>query len=189
MLAKIYTVDEDKLIKRCQNKDRAAQKYLFEKYKSILFGIILRYVKNKATAEDLLSDVFIQIFDKVHTFKFKGSFEGWMKRIAVNQSLMFLRKQKDVTYTNESFLLDKEQKASALHQLQHEDIIACIKALPDGYRTIFNLYVIEGYKHREIAEMLDISIHTSKSQLIMARKKLREFLEARDYPGLKNYES
>lgn len=189
MLVKIYTVDEIELIKRCRKGDRAAQKFLFEKYKSILYGLILRYVKNPATAEDVLSDAFLQIFDKIDTFRFQGSFEGWMKRIAINKSLMHLRKHKDVSLTDNDFILDRTQAPSAIEELEHNEIIACIQELPEGYRAVFNLYVIEGYKHREIAEMLEISIHTSKSQLIMARKKLKELLEARDYPGLKNYQS
>ncbi len=189
MLLKIYTVDENKLIRRCQDNDRTAQKYLFEKYKSTLYGIILRYVKNSATAEDVLSDVFIQIFDKVGSYQFKGSFEGWMKRIAVNHALMHLRKHKNMTYTEEDFILDQPQSPEAIEELEEQDILACIQELPDGYRSVFNLYVIEGYKHREIAEMLDISIHTSKSQLIMARKKLKELLKRNNYPGLQNYRS
>ena len=118
---------------------------------------------------------FYKIFTKVNQFNDEGSFEGWMKRIVVNQSLMQIRKNSNLNlHVDIENAYDLNEREKALDNLNHEAIMELIQSLPVGYRTIFNLYVIEGYKHREIAEQLGISINTSKSQLILAKKKLRE---------------
>jgi RNA polymerase sigma-70 factor (ECF subfamily) len=132
----------------------------------------MRYLKDRADAEDAMISSFQTIFSKISSFKGSGSFEGWMKRVVVNHCLMELRK-KHIKFDS----LDTElQKPVSRHNqydmLYEQDILKLLNSLPDGQRAIFNLYAIEGYKHREIAEILRISINTSKSQLIQARKKL-----------------
>jgi RNA polymerase sigma-70 factor (ECF subfamily) len=160
----------EKIIDGCRNNDRVSQKKLYSKYSPILFGICRRYVKDFQEAEDVLVEGFIKIFGKINTFEGRGSFEGWMKHIMVNECLMHLRKRK-LVYNGFEYEIPVKHKA--IENLKYNDIIEMVNLLPNGYRTIFNLYVIEGFKHREIAEKLGISINTSKSQLILAKKKLR----------------
>ena len=121
-------------------------------------------------------DTLFKMFTSIHQFRGAGSFEGWMKRIAVNQSLMLLRKKHNFRMTVEISNVDVATKSNAIDNLQERDVMALLEKLPTGYRTIFNMYVVEGYKHREIAEILNISINTSKSQLILAKKRLRALL-------------
>jgi len=144
-------------------------------------GICRRYVKVLEDAEDVLIDTFFKIFTNIHQYKGAGSFEGWMKRIAVNQSLMLLRKKHNFKLTVEISNIDIATPSKALSSLQEDDVMALLEKLPTGYRTIFNMYVVEGYKHREIAEELGISINTSKSQLILAKKRLRNMLSDQEW--------
>ena len=167
---------EDKVIQGLKNEDRKVQQWLYDKYAPILLGICRRYVKVTEDAEDVLIDTFFKIFTNIHQYKGNGSFEGWMKRIAVNESLMLLRKNHNFRLTVEISNVEISTKSSALDNLQERDVMALLEKLPTGYRTIFNMYVVEGYKHREIAEILKISINTSKSQLILAKKRLRALL-------------
>lgn len=167
----------DELRKGCLDGERWAQKALYNRYAPLFLTIAMRYVKDRHLAEDVLADGFIKIFSKLHTFQNTGSFEGWMKRIIVHEALMYLRKPSNLRLVQTDETVDMAILPKALENLATEDILNLIRQLPDGYRRIFNLYVIEGYKHREIAEMLDISIHTSKSQLIMAKKKLIGLIE------------
>lgn len=176
--------NEQDLLKGCQKHDATAQRILYERYSPILLGICRRYVKPLADAEDVFADAMIKIFERIGQFKGKGSFEGWMKRIAVNESLMFLRKYKRIHHKSEEELPESSVKAEAIQELEFEQLLALLDRLPEGYRTVFNLYVLEGLKHREVAEELGISINTSKSQLIQARKRLKEYLDKMDYPGI-----
>lgn len=172
---------ETQLIAACKKGNRKAQRILYERYAAKMFGVCRRYIYNEADVEDTLLNAFYKVFANIHTFEDKGSFEGWIRRIVVNESLMFLRKKKRMS-TLYIEMSDKEIEvptaAKAQEDLQEADILKLLDELPDGYRTVFNLYVIEGYKHREIADMLNISINTSKSQLIKARKMLRDLLQA-----------
>jgi len=163
----------EKIIQGCRTNDRVSQKNLYLKYSPILFGICRRYIKDFQDAEDVLIEGFIKIYGKINTFSGRGSFEGWMKQIIVNECLMHLRKRK-LVYNGFEYEIPVEHKA--VENLKYNDIIGMVNLLPNGYRTVFNLYVIEGYKHREIAEKLGISINTSKSQLIHAKKKLKQIL-------------
>lgn len=165
------------LVKACQKHDRKAQKDLYDRYAPLFLSMTRRYFSNQAEAEDAMIEAFYTIFNKINKFLGDGSFEGWMKKIVVNTCLMELRKKK-VQYAELDSAVQKESPNPAPDQtLFEKDILKLLDKLPDGYRTIFNLYAIEGYKHREIAKMLDISINTSKSQLIQARKRLAEFIE------------
>jgi len=164
------------IINRCKQQDRKAQQALYDKYAPLFYGISLRYMKNNTDAEDVLVEGFYKIFSKIDQFQNKGSFEGWMKRIIINEALMAIRKKNNLNLHVEIEKANQVKTESVAEMnLTYQELLGLIQALPTGYRTIFNLYVIEGYKHREIAEKLNISINTSKSQLILAKKKLQEF--------------
>lgn len=167
---------EKELIERCRREDRRAQKLLYDRYTPKMFGVCRRYIKTKEDAEDVLVEGFYKVFKKLHQFKDAGSFEGWIRRIMVNESLMYLRKAHNFKLTIEVSNIDIKSKVTVEDDLAAQDILNLLSKLPTGYRTVFNLFVLEGYKHREIAEMLGISINTSKSQLILAKKRLRTML-------------
>lgn len=169
---------EQELIKGCKMRNRDAQKKLYRQYAPVLLGICRRYVKQQEDAEDVMLESFYKIFSNIDQFEGKGSFEGWMKRISVNESLMFLRRKHNFNLSIDSNHLEiKEDAWSIEEKLFEEDILDIMDTLPTGYRTIFNLYVIDGLKHREIADELGISINTSKSQLIQAKRKLASLLK------------
>lgn len=175
---------ENELIQACRKRDRKAQKLLYDQYAPLLFGICKRYVKTQEDAEDVLLEAFYKIFSKIDQFNDQGSFEGWMRRITVNEALMFLRKNKHFKYQVEPQDYHASTKITIEDNLAATDILQLLDQLPDGYRTIFNLYVLEGYKHREIAELLGISINTSKSQLIMAKKRMQELIKFQEHPDI-----
>lgn len=167
------------IISRCKQKDRRAQNMLFNSYAPLFKSICLRYMKNEVDAEDALIKGFYKIFKNLHSFKGEGSLEGWMKRIVVNECLMLLRKNHNI---NMMVAIDDASvmnslKVDFVDNLTYEEVLALLDELPVGYRTVFNMYVIEGYKHREIGEKLGISINTSKSQLILAKKKLQQLVK------------
>ena len=170
----------DRLIEACKNNDRRSQKEIYHRYASKMLGVCRRYVKSLENAEEVLMLGFCKVFTKIQSYTGKGNFEGWIRRIMVNESLMFIRKKYrfDEHVDIQDIPLQISQ-ATVLDELAAQDIIDMMNELPTGYRTVFNLYVIEGYKHKEIAEMLGISINTSKSQLLLAKKKLRSMIEDR----------
>lgn len=187
-MSKKQPVEElEHLIEACKKEDRRAQQALYDRYAPLLFGVCKRYVKTREDAEDVLVEAFFKILTNIQSFKSEGSFEGWMRRIAINESLMFLRKQHNFNMTVEiNPQIDGEpDPITPVDELQAQDILELLEGLPTGYRTVFNLYAVEGFKHREIADMLGISINTSKSQLILAKKRLQELLEKLKYPGIK----
>ncbi len=164
----------DELVKKCINNEPAAQKELYKQLGGKLFAICLRYTKNRAEAEDWLQESFIKIFTNLKSFKFEGSFEGWAKRITVNHILSDLKKQKNLKFTDEveeNTLMVEEEAHSNIGK---EELIRFINLLPEGKKVIFNLYVIEGYSHKEIAETLNINEGTSRGQLAKAREQLVE---------------
>ncbi len=165
------------IVQQCKLERSKAQKELYDHYSKLFFGICRRYVKNFQDAEDVMIEAFYKIFSNIKQFQGKGSFEGWMKRIVVNECLMFLRKKNIFNLNIEVDNLHISEEAVAPTHLMYMDLMKTLDMLPTGYRTVFNLYEIEGYKHREIAELLGISINTSKSQLILAKKKLRKLLK------------
>jgi len=184
---KYHPLTEEELIAACRQGDRRAQKQLYDRFSPVMFGVCRRYIKTPQDAEDVLVEAFFKVLTNLHQYKSKGSFEGWIRRIVVNEALMFLRKRHNFRLTAELSETDRAAPALVVDELAAEDILALLEQLPTGYRTVFNLYVVEGYKHREIAEILDISINTSKSQLILARKKIQSLLEDSGYPGLRGY--
>jgi RNA polymerase sigma-70 factor (ECF subfamily) len=168
-------MEESRLIQLCIKEDQKAQECLYKRYAPKFFAIILRYIPGHADAEDVLVESFHKIFLKINTFNNRGSFEGWMKKLVVNDCLMFLRKNKRLTLDLDA--LDNVQPTEPLMMERDVDAIRLIiDALPNGYKIIFNLYVIEGFKHKEIAELLGISVNTSKSQLIHAKRSIRKSL-------------
>jgi len=170
-------MNEADIIRGCKAQDRKTQKKLYELYAPILLGICRRYVKNLTDAEDVLLETFYKIMSNIHQYRGKGSFEGWMKRIAVNESLMFLRKKHNFNISLDYVQLSIADDNNVEETLFEADLLKVLDSLPTGYKTIFSLYVIEGYKHREIAEKLNISINTSKSQLIQAKRKMAFLLK------------
>lgn len=167
------------LIQRCKNQDRNAQEELYRIYAAKLFGVCLKYSDNYQQAEDNLQDGFVTIFEKIYQYKDEGSFEGWMKRILINTALQKHRKQKVYAITNEENIPEEEIEIET-DDLSVDFLLECVQNLPDRYRQVFNMYVMDGYSHREIAEMLKISEGTSKSNLARARMALREKIEKKE---------
>lgn len=164
------------LISACKNNERQAQKELYDNYSSYILGICMRYMKKRDEAEDAMIQSFFRIMNNIQSYNGSGSFEGWMRRIAINECLMAIRKKKMLMVDIDDAKQLEYSETSIVELLEYQELLQILDELPTGYRTVFNLYVIEGYKHREIAEQLNISINTSKSQLILARKRLVEIL-------------
>jgi len=149
-----------------------------------MLGVCRQYIKDLQFAEDVMVNGFFKVFTHLDSFKFEGSFEGWVRRIMVRESISFLRKKQFVVYDDE--VLDKSQSQDAsfsIAEMNTEHIQLLIDGLPDGYKTVFVMYAIEGYKHKEISELLGISESTSKSQLFKARRILQERLKAQKSIG------
>jgi RNA polymerase sigma-70 factor (ECF subfamily) len=167
------------IIEGCVRGDKRAQDTLYKKYASLLYGICLRYAKNKMEAEDVLQEVFVKIYNNVHTYHHDGSFEGWLRRIAVNTSITHYRKNLKHAYQEDvDDLVKSKNDPIEVEDLEFtaEEMMNCINKLPAGYKTVFNLYVIEGFMHKEIADMLEIDVNTSKSQLSRAKTYLQREL-------------
>ena len=166
----------EELILNCKKQDVTAQEALYRKYSNTLFSICLKYSPNYAEAQDNLQDAFLTIFARIEQFKGKGSFEGWIKRITVNTVLQKYRKQRVFDISNEAQLEDEEVTLEDT-SVPLDFLLEIIQQLPDRYRLVFNLYVLDGYSHKEIAEMLGISDGTSKSNLARARMILKQKIE------------
>jgi RNA polymerase sigma-70 factor (ECF subfamily) len=174
----------EQLIEGCVNKDRKAQQLLYERFAPVMFTVCLRYVKETAEAEDVLVKAFMKVFQHIGRFEGKGSLEGWIRRIVVNEGLAYLRSNKTMYLEVDIVKADTAPSANTDH-LAVEDLMAMVQQLSIGYRTVFNLYAIEGYSHAEIAEMLQISEGTSKSQLSRARQLLQKMV-ADSEKGMQN---
>jgi len=164
------------IIKACKKQDPKAQKQLYERYAPKYLGVCKRYIKDNADAEYIMVEGFFKILTKIDSFKGKGNFEGWMRRIMVNESLMYLRKKVNYHMIVESNSKIPSKDLTINDQMAYDDLLKVLDLLPDGYRTIFNMFAIEGYKHKEIAEKLNISESTSKTQFFHAKKRLQEIL-------------
>ncbi len=177
-----YVMDENKdLIEGCVRGEKASQDKLYKKFCSLLFGICLRYAKNRMEAQDVLQDVFVKIFGNIHTYHHDGSFEGWLRRIAVNTSITHYRKNLKHAYQEDiDDMVRHKNDPIAYEDLEFtaEEMMLCIEKLPHGYKTVFNLYVVEGFMHKEIGDMLGIDVNTSKSQLSRAKTYLQKELAA-----------
>lgn len=165
---------EYELIKGCIKQDSACQRLLFEQYAGKMMTVCLRYAHDSMEAEDMLQEGFIRVFNYIDQFKFEGSFEGWIRRVVVNTALKHLQKKRlSFTEINDNHQQAPRLESYAYSNLGEEELMKLIGQLPSGYRTIFNLNIIEGYSHEEIAKMLDIQPSTSRSQLVKARKMLQ----------------
>jgi RNA polymerase sigma factor (sigma-70 family) len=173
----IYRAKEIELIEGCLRQSRQAQQSLYQRYAGKMLALCCRYVKGRMEAEDVLVMSFTKIFERISQYKGEGSFEGWIRRVVVNESLTYLRKHKNMyleTAIEEALFEADYQKLE--NELEADDLMKLIAGLPVGYRTVFNMYAIDGYNHQEIAEHLGISENTSKSQLSRARALLQKRL-------------
>lgn len=171
---------EVELLRRVKKKERTAQQELYNRYKSHWFVICLRYNKRREDAMDILQNALVNIFSKLYQFdEQKGDFKSWSSKIVVNENLMFLRKKTNTIRTEEISTNDiyTAHEDSEESVLSSEKLTKMIQSMPQGYRTVFNLYVMDGYTHVEISEILNISVGSSKSQLSKARKFLQQKLE------------
>jgi RNA polymerase sigma factor (sigma-70 family) len=169
---------EQAIIAGCIHNDAIAQRELYNKYSSKMLSVCYRFAQNKDDAEDMLQEGLIKVFTQIHTFQNKGVFEGWIRRIMVHTCINFLKKYKkfnenvDIAYASNLYV--KEETLPSI--MQGRQVIDCIRLLPIGYRTVLNLYAIEGYSHREIGDMLDIEESTSRSQYARAKAMLETIL-------------
>ena len=172
-------IDERTLIERCQNKDRIAQRTLYERFAGKMFVVCQRYSRSSFEAEDMLQEAFIKVFGQINNFRFEAPFEAWLRRVVVNTAISCYRKEKnwhnhtDITHCTESIA----ESETALANMQYEQLLDAVRKLPAGSQTVFNLHAIEGYHHAEIAELLGISEGTSKSQYARARQLLQHKLK------------
>ncbi|MDO3693919.1 RNA polymerase sigma factor [Wenyingzhuangia sp. chi5] len=169
-------MDIKKLIKECQQNKTQSQSKLYELFAPKLYAVCYKYSRNQAEAEDTLHDGFITILKKINQFQYKGSFEGWMKRIIINTALEKYRKEKVFPLISEE-IEDEVEVEIDEENTSIDELLACIQKLPNRYRLVFNLYVLDGYSHKEIAKMLEISEGTSKSNLSRAKMILKKALE------------
>ena len=175
--------EESTLIAQAVENNRHAQQKIYSRHAPKMLGICRQYVKDVQQAEDIMITAFMKVFTNLKNFEHKGSFEGWIRRIMVNECISYLRVQKKVSFLEDEFYAEDTFNNIESH-FSVEDIQSLIDSLPDGYKMVFNLYAIEGFKHQEIAKMLGINEGTSKSQLSHARKMLKDQINK-----LKNYEN
>lgn len=171
-------ISESDLLEGCRKGERKMQQELYNRFAPRMYGVCLRYASNAEEAEDILQEGFIKIFNKINSYRGDGSFEGWIRRIFVNTAIEHFRKKtylQPITETEENTVEGKY--LSVLDSLAEKDIIQLIQQLSPGYRTVFNMYVVEGYTHKQIAEMLGISEGTSKSQLSRAKLILQDLVK------------
>lgn len=171
-------MSETALIEDCINNSSVAQRELYNRFSGVLFGICYRYASCRQDAEDMLQEGFIKIFTKISSFENKGNFEGWMKRVMVHTCINYLKKNKkfdSIISLDEVFHLEIKEESIA-SKLLGKQVMECLRLLPIGYRTVVNLYAIEGYNHKEIGDMLEIGESTSRSQYIRGKNVLESIL-------------
>ena len=169
---------EEAILQGCLSNNAAAQKALYEKYSAKMLSVCYRYAHNREDAEDMLQEGFIKVFGQIHTFHSRGAFEGWIRRIIIHTCINNLKKNKrfneSVDLIHATSMQVKEETIPSIIQAKH--VVVCIRLLPIGYRTVLNLYAIEGFSHREIGEILDIEESTSRSQYTRAKAMLEDML-------------
>jgi RNA polymerase sigma factor (sigma-70 family) len=172
------TMTEEAILQGCLKNNAAAQKALYQKYSAKMLVVCYRYAHNREDAEDMLQEGFIKVFSQIHTFENRGALEGWIRRIVVHTCINHLKKNKrfnesvDIIHAN-SIQVREESIPSII---QAKEVVECIRMLPIGYRTVLNLYAVEGFSHKEIAGMLDIEESTSRSQYTRAKAMLEDIL-------------
>ena len=169
---------EQSLIEACNNNNAAAQRELYNRFSGVLFGVCYRYAFRREDAEDMLQEGFIKIFKNIESFGNKGNFEGWMKKVMVNTCINYLKKNKRLTemLNIENAYTLEIQEESIASKLLGKQVMECLRMMPIGYRTVINLFAIEGYSHKEIAEMLAITESTSRSQFVRGKSLLESIL-------------
>ncbi|WP_194851528.1 RNA polymerase sigma factor [Nonlabens antarcticus] len=167
---------QKQLIYNCKNGDRKAQKELYDRYSNTLFGCCLKYAPNYQEAQDILQDSFLTIFKKIGQFEDAGSFEGWCKRITINVALQRYRGTKVYRLEDGDCVIDEVLEIEEPDNLGMQEMLLMIQQLPDRYRLVFSLYTLDGYGHKEIADMMQITEGTSKSNLSRARQKLQHMI-------------
>ncbi|WP_394975233.1 RNA polymerase sigma factor [uncultured Croceitalea sp.] len=169
--------NEKQLLKKAIAGSRDAQRTIYEKFSPKMLSVCRQYIKDIHFAEDVMVNGFVKVFKSLNSFEHRGSFEGWVRKIMVRESISYLRKQQFVVFDDD--IVEKKERFNeeATSLIDVEDVQLLIDALPEGYKMVFVLYAVEGYKHHEIAKMLEISEGTSKSQLFKARKMLQENLK------------
>lgn len=165
---------EKKIISQAIKKSRKAQEQLYQLHSSKMLSVCRYYIKDLQEAEDIMVTAFFKAFQKLSMYEGEGSFQGWLRKITVNECISFLRKKKQLSFTDSIEDFNGNSEDSINNYFDVAEIQGLVDDLPNGYKTVFVLYAIEGYKHQEIAEMLQISLSTSKSQLFKARKVLQE---------------
>src|SRR5689334_6253282 len=169
---------EEAILQGCVQNNAAAQKALYQKYSAKMLAVCYRYAHNREDAEDMLQEGFIKVFSQIHTFENRGALEGWIRRIMVHTCINILKKNKkfneSVDLIHANSLQVREETIPSI--IQAKQVVECIRLLPIGYRTVLNLYAVEGYSHREIAAMLDIEESTSRSQYTRAKAMLEDIL-------------
>ncbi len=175
------SLEEKELVKACKRKKQSAQKQLYEHYYDMMFRLCYRYLANSHDVEDVVVEGFIKVFEKIKQFEYRNSssLKNWIQTIMVNESLMHLRRNKRIMFSDNEFIFEKNYTID--ETLEIKDIHKAIAQMPTGYRTVFNMYVVEGYAHKEIAEKLNISEQTSKSQLSRAKKYLQKLIKDLNY--------
>lgn len=170
---------EGQLVKALQKGDPKAQRHFYDKYAARMLAVCVRYLTDQMEAEDVMIEGFMKVFDRIDQFKGEGSFEGWVRRLVTNEALMRLRSRRHIEADIEApeVQLQAANFELADKTLEADDLMVMVEKLPTGYRTVFNLYAIEGYSHAEIAEQLGITESTSKSQLHRARALLQTMLQ------------
>lgn len=171
-------MNERKLIEACKNNDASAQKLLYETFVRKMMSVCLRYADNREMAEDFLQEGFIKVFSSIRSYSYEGSFEGWMRRVFVNTALESLRKNDLLRNGVDLDSLDPQQEAdySAVDKISADELMELIAQLPPGFRTVFNMFAVEGYSHKEIAHALNITESTSRSQYTRAKKLLQKWI-------------
>jgi len=181
-------MSDQQIIEGCARHDRKAQQVLYDKYSRLLLGVCLRYASDKAEAEDILQESFLKIFLNIKDFTGTGSFIGWLRKVAVNTSITHYHKNLKYRYhvEIEEYVSVETGEASFEEDFfTSEELYTVLNELPTGYRMVFNLYAVEGYKHKEIAKKLEIDVNTSKSQYSRAKKQIQEKLgELKKVTGL-----
>jgi RNA polymerase sigma factor (sigma-70 family) len=167
----------EELINECKNNNLKAQEQLYRQYAPKLFPVCLKYSRNYTEAQDNLQDGFLLIFNKIQSYSFKGSFDGWIKKVMVNFILQQYRKDTHITVVKDEIPENEDVEIEFEDEISAEFLTKIIQELPDKYRMVFNLYVIDGYSHQDIADMLSINIGTSKSNLSRAKQILKEKIQ------------
>lgn len=176
---KTFTLTDNHLIENCLAGDRKSQRKLFEMYSPKMYAVCLRYSRSQMDAEDILQEGFVKLFNNLHRFRGEGSFEGWIRRIFVNTAIEHIRKKNFNLNDTETMESIHDRHKTPLDSLYEKDLLRSTNTLSDGYRTVFKMYAVDGYSHKEIAQELGITESTSKSQFSRAKAILRTMLSSK----------